>query len=339
MRPFAWQLAVVLMLLVASGCNDEPDAPEIGSVNPTGAATGAPAFSDSFALTDFDSNLAGLERHRTVLTADFQARDGGADWQLVSRQTMFPGAKQLEVEARGTLLQDAIGSFTATTIGQQAYLEAPVVGCIASSDDEVLAALQGPLDPDFFLAGLNGAQLSEENVLINGAVTRRYHFGEDALPEWNAPSVAVNGDLFVEEASGLVRRASLTMAGLADFLDRGVSQDGTLAVTIDVLDVDPDVVISAPASCLNDGGYPRVEDAFDVTVIDDLLTYRTNLTIAEVIDFYEAEMPALGWQADVEERVIVDGTALLTFRREQEQVVVTIAREQATNRVNVVVGP
>ena len=79
---------------------------------------------------------------------------------------------------------------------------------------------------------------------------------------------------------------------------------------------------------------PVLENAEEVTAMAGFLNYYTPSDISEVIDFYRQELPATGWQENVDQGYVGDDNAMLSFTKEGQTMMLTIVKED--NRINVI---
>ena len=82
---------------------------------------------------------------------------------------------------------------------------------------------------------------------------------------------------------------------------------------------------------------PLLPDASNTSKIPGVLSYDTSSSIAEVADFYEQNIPGLGWQAQGEP-AITDAIAILTYKRDDKLLMIVIKPGDAGTEVRITVS-
>jgi hypothetical protein len=75
----------------------------------------------------------------------------------------------------------------------------------------------------------------------------------------------------------------------------------------------------------------------DLNVIAGLITYSTSLDVESVVDFYQTEMPANGWDANEDTSMITGSTALLTYDKVDRTATLIITGDVSSDEVSVVI--
>ncbi len=78
-------------------------------------------------------------------------------------------------------------------------------------------------------------------------------------------------------------------------------------------------------------------DPDNLVATSSLVTYNAGLTVAEVIQFYETQMPANGWTPDEDELLRTDNAAILAFSKDNRQATITITAIPGTEQTAVVI--
>jgi len=79
---------------------------------------------------------------------------------------------------------------------------------------------------------------------------------------------------------------------------------------------------------------PVLDDATDLFSTGQVTTYYTALDVAAVVEFYRAELPALGWTEDTGTSFSNESTALLNFNKDGATLTLAVNQEEE-GRVNV----
>jgi hypothetical protein len=221
------------------------------------------------------------------------------------------------------------GGFSMTQIGDTTYINLGDTGCISTSNNEVS---QFPLT-DFttsesFLGGLQGAELVEENVTINGIQTNHYHFTDSALTQGEQALGTlqnVDGNVYVSAADGYVVRITMEADGQSLGLAGGAATGGHVNYQIDYSDFNAPIEIIVPEGCdsAGDSEFPLLDDATSVNSFGDILTYNTNTAFEDIVEFYQTEMVAAGYTLSSD--FSSPPTALLTFEQDGQDVTVSVA--------------
>lgn len=80
------------------------------------------------------------------------------------------------------------------------------------------------------------------------------------------------------------------------------------------------------------------EDPEGLVASSDLVTYNTKLPLAEVIQFYETQMPANGWTPNEDEHLYADYAVFLSFSKENRQATVAISAIPGSEQTTVVIA-
>ena len=214
----------------------------------------------------------------------------------------------------------------------------PGIGCVTGVAADVAAPASGLADPDTLLAGLSGARWVADGQVVNGVVSRHYQFDRQALPAFQERPVEVAGYVYVAEDGGYVTRVTLTATGGNDFLSPGIMQEGILSLELNVSDVNQPLDVQLPDGCAGGVAYPTLGDAFELTNLGDLVSYKTGQNLEDVVAFYQEQMPAAGWSPAAAAEIFAD-SAILTFARGEASVTVNVDPDPEAGFVAVLISP
>lgn len=306
-----------------------------------------PAATDSsletLDLPGLASSLRELGSYRLETVYSFEGTDSAGqlfDWQMsgdIARTGEGPD-RQYHLSFEGLDGVDQPDSIFVGQFGSQAYLSVSGVGCIVGNAGDFDVSIPDIADPDRILAGLSGARFVAAGETIDGLTVRHFEFDERALPIWRGQPVRVDGHVFVAEGRGHVVRVTLEAVGQGDFLGVGDDQAGTFHFEVNVRDVDMPLNINLPADCLGAALYPLPEGVGEVTALEQLVGFDTGLGYLDVVAFYQDEMPAAGW-TPVDEALIFEDTALLTYSRGDMVVTINIDGNGEGGTTSVLISP
>ena len=149
------------------------------------------------------------------------------------------------------------------------------------------------------LGDLEGAELVEQGVAVNGVTTDHYRFNETHLnpndPETGRVT-AVTGDIYAAGDAGYVARLVMNGRGVNNLLSDG-GGEGEIYYELNYYDFDQPLEITPPAGCPETAvpDYPMLDDATNLNAMAGLLTYETAQPFEAALDFYKTEMAAAGW--------------------------------------------
>jgi hypothetical protein len=101
----------------------------------------------------------------------------------------------------------------------------------------------------------------------------------------------------------------------------------------DLLEANTDITIAAPEGCSAPVDIPKMSDATDVLSISGMTNYTTASSVADVVAFYQAQLPAAGWTAGTAD---TSGTpATLEFTKGSQTMTITIAGADGKTTVTI----
>lgn len=310
-------------------------------------------------LAKVSDTLQDVSSYRLQMAYEFEGTgaDGSATVQSLTGEIAYisdPAANSIYLTMDG-FMPGMTGPQEVSIVqtGDQVYSLTPGVPCVAVSSDQ-FGDLSGSFaqlaNPDTFLGSLQGAELagSEE---VNGVEALHYTFDESSVTQASGQFETLNGDIYIAKEGNYVVR--LVMEGTAQMPGATGLQNGTLRLTLDVLDVNQSFEITPPEGCedaLNidtsdtggdttASGYPTLDDAFETTSFQDILTYKTNKSFDEVVQFYRDQMTAGGWTSDGND-IVVSGSAVLQYTHSDgRKLIITVTDDPSSDAQLVVITP
>ena len=292
---------------------------------------------------DISAGVARLPNYRRQMVLRFEGDprvETPGSWQMESDFMVSenPTARVLDISYVG---DQVVGEFQSMTTGQkngEFFLYIPTIGCISTSEQNYVHMSSGIVDPEYFLGGWVAGPLISSGEVVHDQPALRIDLDRQSLPRFVDQDVAVNGHFYIAEDDDQPLQLALEISGVADFAATGRIQDGTLYVEINWYETSDASGVNLPADCRQSDVYPLPEGSFDITTLDDLVGYRTLLSIVELVAFYQAEMGAAGWDA-VEEPTVLDDAAFMTFSRGGQEIIINIEARPETEEVSVIISP
>lgn len=285
------------------------------------------------------------------LAVDIQFEETLADGTVESgritgtgAQVIDPFAMTFDFTFEGTDVDVELGGggFSMTQIGDVTYIDLAGT-CVSTSGNETdNFPLTEFTSSENLLGSLQGAQLVEENVTINGIQTNHYQFDDSALTQGQQALGTlenVEGHVYVASDGGYLVR--MTMEADGQNLNLGglpaTATGGHMVYQVDYSDFNAAIEITAPEGCggAEDSEYPILDDASNVTSFGDVLSYETATAFGDVVNFYKTEMEAAGYTLDSE--FAADPTALLTYSKDGESVMVSVVESPTSENLTVVI--
>lgn len=185
--------------------------------------------------------------------------------------------------------------------------------------------------PDALLAPAKGKYLGKEKV--NGLDTRHYRYeGNVLLPIKRLDKIEkVTADVWVSTKYDVYTKVIIAW--------ERVDQEGgkgTLSMESTLIDINEPITIKAPEGVKKPtmpDDVPVAEDAKNLTLMDNVISYQVSRPEEEMIAFYKREMPANGWQ---EQKSPVP--VMLDFTKGSRTAKIVLTRQGQMTVVNIVTG-
>ncbi len=357
------RIALLPLALAASilACNllgsDEPNSPptaESDSNQPSESDSGQPAENPQTGLDseggpdflDLDDPLTYQEPLELLssyrISLSFSFAGTGADGSPVQGAVMADGERTLDPLAMNMTF-DGIDNasmsgalpFSFSVIDNIYAFSAPLVGCASIPAGEFQDPFTLLIDAGGFLQG-NALRMRPDDV-INGIPA--YGFSLDASNvEPGELDIAQfdSGSIYLAKDGGYLVRLEMNGRGTSEMLSGSPDLEGEITYTLNYSDFNQSVDIKPPAGCAQDSSeleYPITPDAYQLSTVLGITSYKTDLSLEDVIQFYRNEMPAAGWTLD--EEFVSGPIALLSFAGDAGTVQVTLSLDEATDTVDV----
>lgn len=289
---------------------------------------------------DFDSYRIALEMQFSGTDPDGNAfvQDINADVAYIAQ----PVAMAVSMNMEGVPGADQFNQLTMSQIVDTTYMVMPGIGCVTSAAVEGGLIEDNPfagfLDPSSLLDDLRGADYAGREV-VNGIESSVYEFDESFLENRDEMEWA-EGKIYVASDGNYLVRLVMDGEGAMDIFNAGSSQDGLVHIEFNLTDVNEPVEIGIPEECTNaaaSGELPMLEDAYEVSTFAGFLNYKSYGTIEDGLAFYEDALSAEGWLKDEDESFIMEGTAMLSYKREGESLTLTLGDDDDSGSIYVMV--
>lgn len=331
----------------------EVEASEPGTAEPVqaGAGSAGPAAGVKVKL----DNVAGLDvlsTYRVLLTMDLVGQTGGqpveGSLKMLLEETADPAAKHVLTEMTGppTAMLGGTEKFELYDVGGTTYIYNEMLGAewvSAPSNGSSDPLAEGMFSPEKELQLPDSAVCAEAPEIVNEVEARYCTFDEIDLTDSPGASYgSAEGEVWLSLDGNYVVKYAVT---LTDFKpgqeDQGfMFESGDLTMTYDLLEANTGFAITVPAEVAQAGGldlsdlggdsseFPIMADAQELMSFGGITNYKTDASVAEVVDFYRTELAAQGWSSVTADGLVTDTSAILTFENESgASLLVTIAEE------------
>ena len=289
----------------------------------------------SFNFPDTKKGLSDLVSYKASLTLSFDGTRDGKSQKWVKTYVMLnakePAAIQLTIEKTGDLT-DLNPVFMAEVDGVDYERRGKNASCTANVIElgESLADRQEPASFLNFVIGTEQAG----NETVNDVAANHYTFDERAFGQ--ADITKSTGEMWVASDGGYIVKYLLTTNGNADYFGEGI--EGTLTVDYELTDVNQSVTTTLPDDCPSGlVNVPMLPDASNILNIPGLMTYDTSTNLTDIAEFYQKQIPDLGW-VPKEEPSITETTAMLDFTQGNKTMAIIITTGENGTNVHILLG-
>lgn len=223
---------------------------------------------------------------------------------------------------------EGFGEISVVQVDGKTYTNLPGLGCNVTEGMESSMTEGLITRPDEMFDDLNSENvtLMEEGIVINGVATNHYHFDETAIQDSDASISTLSGDVYVaREGEFIVRFVIDGQGNVKGFGQKSNTDLSTFHMEFNVFDVNSNITITGPSECSTEAtnsDYPMLADAYEVTRFAGVVTYKTNMDIADATMFYRNELTSQGWIVSFD--YSDDITALITLQKEGNTLTVTV---------------
>ena len=306
----------------------------------------ADAGPDSLNLDNPDLfNQPTVEYYRESLLYTFsgQLDDGSPVPGTVNGLGAFsqaPMASTLEFYAEGNALMGAGTVFTFTQIETTSYFYTQDTGCIVFENEEADNPYEAMLDTGGILGGT--AQRVMPDEVINGVDTFQFQIDATTM-DFDDPTTydmveIYDGRIYIAKEGGYVVRLWIEGLGQSEVLSGSDLIDGDIYYELNFFDFNIPVEIMPPTVCPLEvevsSDYPIMSDAFEYAAFPGLISYKSNFTFDEVVEFYRTEMENLGYTPTQD--FVTPPVAIMGFTKDGKEVQLTISQDEGFVAVGII---
>jgi len=308
------------------------------------AAEAAPtlATEENLNLDSVSEGLAQLKSYKSTLDLHFTGKDAqgqavDTSWSMAEDFILEPRAQRIVwtgSESKGGQPATVTGWETISVGGSSYMISRDADGtetCIAMTSEEANTPEQA-LSPDMWGRISDAEYVNTEEV--NGVRAKHYAWKEGALGTLGYGSG--KGDTWVAVDGGYVVKQTIEATGKGIFM-AGTDEEGTTTWEWNLTDANGDFEILPPANCESAAqDIPVMADATEKTTFGDMMSYTSASALADVVNFYKAEMPKAGWQPSGEPTEGPD-FAMLEFTKDGSTASVMASYDSSNQKTSVVV--
>ena len=324
---------LALLIILSLGCSlsggdktsptavpsgDEATGPTTAAAEPTDGAAKPCDGEEEESLSSITEGLQNLDSYRSHLKMVFESDTEGETEQIIEMDIEYvrdPLAQHIVLQGNGDE-----ETFEVFHVGDQQYLYMGEGQCISSSADEDMLDTE-IFNPDDAMGGLDNLHRVQPDETINGVPCHHYTFDQTSMLGENFASA--QGDVWVAADGGYVVKYVMQAEGT----DPETQQTGHIAWEYQLRDVNTSITIEPPADCAGGGGeseFPIMADATNMTTLAGITMYETASSFDDAVAFYQAQMPADGWN-DTGEGFSSPGNVMLSYDKEGRSVSVMIS--------------
>ena len=296
---------------------------------------------DELDLSSLTEGLGSLSSYKSSFVMRFTGKDEQGNpvdgtWESREEFTRQPAAQRMIVDSSGFGDQAAqTGGLEIINIEGTTYMVTVdaegVRSCSSFSSDDAAGPESGQLFSPDQLGGVSGADYVDSPT-VNGVQTKHYRWSEDALGVLGF--AAAKGEVWVADPGGYTVKYTAEATGKGGIF--GASDwEGTFTTEYNLTEANGSFTIEPPADCKTAAtDIPTMADARDKATFGEMQSYTSDSSLDAVKAFYEAEMPANGWQPGAE-AMQMEGFASLNFTKEGRtaQIMITSDAEAGTTSV------
>lgn len=354
-------LSALLLVAVACTCGQLSSIPGLpggsgGAATPTlialnggsgssgGSTSGGNGGSGSFTFVDPDK--ASLKSSHSKFTMKYTGtKDDGTPvdgtFTLEQLHTSDPLASSIQWTGEGeAIASNNAGTFKMVQIGDATYMITS--GKDANATPECLAmssagagadlANQPGYSPDTFFTGgdMSGAHRILPDETVNGVLAQHWQFTKADVSLLTANYTDYTVDAWTAVDGGYAVKS--TFVGDGDKIS-GVGGKGHVEWEFDLLEANTNITINPPDGCSAPAGndLPKMPDAQEGFSMNGMSSYTTASAAADVVAFYQAQMPAAGWTAGTANTT--DALSTLSFTKDGKTATITITTDSGKTTV------
>lgn len=318
---------------------DEPSPPPSPEQDSSGNGVGGPESLNLDEPLTYSEPVDQIGSYRIELNFAFEGTADGAPVRgsVVGsgERTLDPLAMSMRFEAFDNAAQTPELPLAFSLMESAYTVSSPSMGCATIPAGELQDPFTLLLDLGGFLTG--EAPRLRPDQEVNGMPVYRFAIDDsNVVPDELDVAEVTDGTIYIAQDGGYVVRLEINGTGTSEELSGEPGLVGQISYSLDYYDFNQPLQIEPPEGCTQaaaDLEYPVTDDAYQLSVLPGIVSYRTNISLDEVIQFYKAEMAAAGWT--LTDEFAAGPAALLSFSGEAGSVQVTLAADEANGTVEV----
>lgn len=188
---------------------------------------------------------------------------------------------------------------------------------------------------------------------VNGISCWHYTFNEKDIPaDERMVFEKATGEVWVardgEYPVKFTVQATTTAKPDAEPSEGELFSSGNFSVEYELIDVNQNFEIVVPEEALNAGAtlgggsvqsdLPMVDDAKVEFSMEGMVSYKSQKSVEEVVQFYREQLPPLGWTQDTTIETVDETGALLMFKQDAKTLTLSISVEEGELTVSLLTG-
>lgn len=329
-----------------------PEQPVIESTEPPADEGAASDALVADVLGHFDpaslTEQVEFDSYRFTLFMEFGGTDDSGNEQSQNVEAEMavvtdPPAMELTMGIEGVQDAEDLGEIAITVIDDTTYMIVPGFGCVSSDVANGSPFAENPfadlLNPTELFDELQTADYVGEEV-VNGTSTLVFEFDETFLSaaedvEW------ADGRIFIAKERNYLVRLVMEGEGNLGIIESSTEGSGTFYIELNITDVNEAVEVGIPAGCEESTpttvNLPMLEDAYEASTFDGSLSYKSNATIEEALEYYELALSVDGWINNEAESLTVPGMAIVHYDKDANTITLTINDDEESGGILVLI--
>ncbi|GIV83091.1 MAG: hypothetical protein KatS3mg052_0098 [Candidatus Roseilinea sp.] len=313
---------------VVGETSSTPTRPAATVESPRSAPTAV--ADETSSIPSIETGLESLASYRVRYTFSFEGKDDEGKERKVSLefiQEAITESKDQYVRVAGVGISNTIPNTSVLeffNVGGVSYTYAMDDGgakCVSFSGSDPAPDPTAILKPGDMLGGLNKARLVERGITVNGVKANHYVVDESGIGFGMFGKAS--GDIWVAQDGNFVVKYTGTATGKIPLF--GDNSEGTATWEYQLEAINTLTAIELPQECLAQkpaDDIPVPGTATDKNQFGGLITFNTADTPDQVVEFYRAELPKLGWmEGEVAE---LGDMRILDFTKDDRTLNITI---------------
>lgn len=316
---------------------------------------------------DIKSTLENFSSYRTKVKMVFDgtSSDGNPSKgtiEVFTEKVKEPPATHMSMKMEGTTLGNAalegVDSFEMETysVNDMIYMRNPLLGqenpwmSYAASGEEDFSS---GFSADDMVDMPSTARRSLLPQDVNGISCWHYTFNEKDIPaDERMVFEKATGEVWVardgEYPVKFTVQATTTAKPDAEPSEGELFSSGNFSVEYELIDVNQNFEIVVPEEALNAGAtlgggsvqsdLPMVDDAKVEFSMEGMVSYKSQKSVEEVVQFYREQLPPLGWTQDTTIETVDETGALLMFKQDAKTLTLSISVEEGELTVSLLTG-